>query len=86
MKTPLNGQFSRIGAFTEFIVNCDIAFDWQNKSAEVWEDGGHRVSTTSLAGTAKAIEAALKDPTVRRNRVLHVHELAVTQSQLPAFA
>ncbi|CAI6078215.1 unnamed protein product [Clonostachys chloroleuca] len=64
MKTPLNGQFSRIGAFTELIVNFDIAFDWQNKSAEVWEDGGHRVSTTSLAGTAKAIESALKDPTI----------------------
>ncbi|VUC27692.1 unnamed protein product [Clonostachys rosea] len=75
-----------IGAFTEFLVNFDIAFDWQNKSAEIWGDGGHRISTTSLLGTAKAIAAALKDPSVSKNRVLHVHELAVTQSQLLTLA
>lgn len=75
-----------IGAFTDFILNYGMAFDWKTKSAEVWGDGNNPISTTSLAGVGKAIAGALKNPVPTKNRNLHVHELIVTQAQLLALA
>lgn len=75
-----------IGAFTEFLVNYGVAFDFEHKTAQVWGDGTTRISTTSLNGAARAIVGALKNPELTKNTNLHVHELAVTQSQLLSLA
>lgn len=75
-----------IGAFTEFLVNSGLAFDFEHKTARVWGDGTTRISTTSLNGAARAIVGALKNPEPTKNKNLHVHELVVTQSQLLSLA
>lgn len=71
-----------IGAFTDFLVKSGMAFDWEQKTAQLWGDGTSRISTTSLQGAARAIVGALKNPEPTKNKNLHVHELVVTQSQL----
>lgn len=75
-----------IGAFTEFLVNYPVAFDFEHKTAQVWGDGTAQVSTTSLNGAARAIVGALKNPEPTKNKNIHVHELVVTQSQLLSLA
>lgn len=75
-----------IGAFTDFLVSFGFAFDWENKTAQLWGDGTSRISTTSLSGAARAIVGALKNPEPTKNKNVFVHELVVTQSQLLALA
>lgn len=75
-----------IGAFTEFLVQYPVAFDFANKTAELSDGGRHRLSTTSLAAIGKAIVGALRNPEPTKNRNLRVHELAVSQAQLLALA
>ncbi|KAJ4288964.1 hypothetical protein N0V90_011306 [Kalmusia sp. IMI 367209] len=71
-----------IGVFTEYLVKFGFAVDWANKSAEVWNGGITPMSTTSLAGTGKAIAGALKNPDATKNRIVYVHEFVVTQKHL----
>lgn len=75
-----------IGAFTDFLVGYGAAFDWENKTAQVWGDGTSRISTTSLNGAARAVVGALKNPEPTKNKNVFVHELVVTQSQLVNLA
>lgn len=75
-----------IGAFTDFLVNSGVAFDWEQKTAQLWGDGTSRISTTSLNGAARAIVGALKNPGPTKNKNLFVHELVVTQAQLLSLA
>lgn len=75
-----------IGAFTEFLVNHGAVFDWSNKKAEIWGDGTSPLSTTSLAGAARAIIGALKNPEPTKNKNLFIHEHVVTQAQLLSLA
>ncbi|RSL86401.1 hypothetical protein CEP52_015826 [Fusarium oligoseptatum] len=71
-----------IGAFTEFLVNYGVIFDWQSKKAQVWGDGTSPISTTSLQGAARAIVGALKNPEPTKNKNIFIHEHVVTQKQL----
>ncbi|KAG8162222.1 hypothetical protein KVR01_007987 [Diaporthe batatas] len=75
-----------IGGFTEFIINYNLFFDWEHKTAEVWADGSSGISTTSLHGIGRAIVGALKNPEPTKNKNLFLHELVVTQSQLISLA
>lgn len=75
-----------IGAFTEFLVKYPFAFDFEQKTAQVWGDGTTKISSTSLNGAARAIVGALKNPEPTKNKNIHVHELVVTQSQLLSLA
>ncbi|EEU34750.1 uncharacterized protein NECHADRAFT_82383 [Fusarium vanettenii 77-13-4] len=75
-----------VGAFTEFLVNYSLVFDWKSKTAEVWGDGTSPISTTSLGGAARAIVGALKNPEPTKNKNLFVHEHVVTQAQLLSLA
>ncbi|KAF5232127.1 hypothetical protein FANTH_13124 [Fusarium anthophilum] len=75
-----------VGAFTDFVVNSPLFFDWENKSAELWEKGNTRLSTTSIAGAARAIAGALKNREETKNRVLYVHEMVITQAQVLELA
>ncbi|KAH6886773.1 hypothetical protein B0T10DRAFT_575051 [Thelonectria olida] len=75
-----------VGAFTEFLLKYPLAFNWANKTAEIWGDGNTRLSSTSLGGIGKAIAGALNNPDATKNRNIFVHELIVSQSQLLALA
>lgn len=75
-----------IGGFTEFLVTYGFAFDWEHKTAELWNEGSSQISTTSLHGVGRAIVGTLKNPEPTKNKNLFVHELVVTQSQLLSLA
>lgn len=75
-----------IGAFTEFLINYGMVFDFRNKTAQLWGDGTSRISTTSLNGAARAIVGALKNPEPTKNKNIHVHELVVTPAQMLTLA
>ncbi|KAJ4169184.1 hypothetical protein NW754_011118 [Fusarium falciforme] len=75
-----------IGAFTEFLVNYGVVFDWPSKTAEIWGDGTSPFSSTSLSGAARAIVGALKNPEPTKNKNLFIHEHVVTQAQLLGLA
>lgn len=70
------------GGFTEFLLADGILVNLAGKSAEFWEDGQNRISSTTMAGVGKAIVGALKAPTESKNRNLLVHEFVLTQAQV----
>ncbi|GJC79067.1 bifunctional pinoresinol-lariciresinol reductase [Colletotrichum liriopes] len=75
-----------IGGFTDFFAQLPIAFDFTNKSVELYDNGEHRFSSTSIASIGKAVVGALKNPEATKNRNLKIHELVLSQAQLLALA
>ncbi|KAF9881732.1 NmrA-like family protein [Colletotrichum karsti] len=75
-----------IGGFLDFLINFPLAFDYANKTVELWDAGNYPISTTSLSSIGKAVAGALKNPEATKNRNLKIHELVVTQAQLVALA
>ncbi|KAJ3950806.1 hypothetical protein N0V92_012799 [Colletotrichum tropicale] len=75
-----------VGAFLDFLTTVPVAFDYANKTVELWDGGRHRLSTTSVSSIGKAVAGALKNPEATRNRNIKVHELVVTQRQLYELA
>ncbi|KAJ0340840.1 hypothetical protein COL922a_002965 [Colletotrichum nupharicola] len=75
-----------IGAFLDFLTTVPVAFDYANKTVELWDGGRHRLSTTSVSSIGKAVAGALKNPGPTKNRNIKVHELVVTQRQLYELA
>ncbi|KAF0322225.1 hypothetical protein K4K61_005297 [Colletotrichum sp. SAR11_59] len=75
-----------VGAFLDFLTTAPVAFDYANKTVELWDGGRHRLSTTSVSSIGKAVAGALKNPKATKNRTIKVHELVVTQRQLYELA
>ncbi|KAK1598258.1 uncharacterized protein LY79DRAFT_506734 [Colletotrichum navitas] len=75
-----------VGCFIDYLANLPIAFDFANKTAELFDDGKHSFSSTSITGIGKAVVGALKNPGATKNRNLKIHELVVSQEQLLALA
>ncbi|KAI8151442.1 hypothetical protein K4K54_000213 [Colletotrichum sp. SAR 10_86] len=75
-----------VGAFLDFLTTVPVAFDYANKTVELWDGGRHRLSTTSVSSIGKAVAGALKNPGATKNRNIKVHELVVTQRQLYELA
>ncbi|KAK2034436.1 NAD(P)-binding protein [Colletotrichum zoysiae] len=75
-----------VGGFTDYFAHLPIAFDYDNKSAELYDDGKHGFSSTSIASIGKAVVGALKNPEATKNRNLKIHELVLSQAQLLALA
>ncbi|KAK1982814.1 hypothetical protein LZ30DRAFT_589720 [Colletotrichum cereale] len=75
-----------VGGFSDFFAHLPIVFDFANKSAQLYDDGNHRFSSTSTASIGKAVVGALKNPEATKNRNLKIHELVLSQAQLLALA
>ncbi|KAH0437348.1 NmrA-like family protein [Colletotrichum camelliae] len=75
-----------VGAFLDLLTTVPIAFNYANKTVELWDGGRHRLSTTSVSSIGKAVAGALKNPAATKNRNVKVHELVVTQRQLYELA
>ncbi|KAF5523251.1 hypothetical protein CGCA056_v005241 [Colletotrichum aenigma] len=75
-----------VGAFLDLLTTVPVAFDYANKTVELWDGGRHRLSTTSVSSIGKAVAGALKNPGATKNRNIKVHELVVTQRQLYELA
>ncbi|OAQ77080.1 NmrA-like family protein [Purpureocillium lilacinum] len=73
------------GVFLEFLIDYGFAVNLKEKSAQLWGEGDHPVSATSLAAAARAVAAVLKNPEETKNRAVFVHELAVSQAKILAL-
>ena len=74
------------GAFLETVISMPFAFDFANRTAEVYDNGKHPFSTTSLASIGRAVAGGLRNAEATKNRVVYIHDLVVTQAQLVALA
>ncbi|KAJ6438846.1 3-hydroxybenzoate 6-hydroxylase [Purpureocillium lavendulum] len=70
------------GVFLEFLIDRGFAVNWHDKTAQLWGEANHPISTTSLAAAAKAVAAVLKNADQTANRAVYVNELVVTQGQI----
>lgn len=74
-----------VGLFLDYVVSSPIVVDSVNRTAVLYDGGEHPFSTTSVASIGKAIASALKNPDATRNRVLHVHDMVLTQRKVLAL-
>ena len=72
----------QVGAFLEYIINYPLVIDFGNKSTELYDDGNHKFSATSVAGVGKAVVGALSNPEASKNRTLFTHEIVLSQAQI----
>lgn len=74
------------GCFLETLAVTDTALDIPNRRADLWDDGNHRFSVSTLAGTGKAMVGVLRHGEASKNRVIRFHEFTVSQNELLAIA
>lgn len=74
------------GPFLDWIILSSFAFDYANRIAKLYDDGNHPFSTTSVASIGRAVAGALKNAEATKNRVVHIHDIVVTQAKLVALA
>ncbi|KAH7024773.1 uncharacterized protein B0I36DRAFT_366687 [Microdochium trichocladiopsis] len=76
-----------VGSFTDYFTERPFAaFDFDDKSVELFDGGKHSFSSTSIAGIGKAVVGALRNAEATKNRHLKVHEVVLSQAQLLALA
>ncbi|GFF56620.1 hypothetical protein IFM61392_06607 [Aspergillus lentulus] len=75
-----------VGLFLEYVVSSPFVVDRVNRTAVLYDGGEHPFSTTSVASIGKAVAGALKNADATRNRVLHVHDMVLTQKKVLALA
>lgn len=75
-----------VGPFLEYVINTPFVVDSQNHTVDLYDGGGHPFSTTSLSSIGKAVSGALKNAAATKNRLIRVHDIVVTQSQVLGLA
>lgn len=73
------------GAFVEFLFVPGL-LDFADRKATLLDEGGNRLSVTSLATAGKAIAGILKNSESTKNRVVKVSEVILTQNQVLKIA
>lgn len=74
------------GCFLETLAVTDTALDLVNRRADIWDDGNHRFSSSTLAGTGKAMVGVLRNAEKSKNRIIRFHEFTVSQNELLVIA
>jgi hypothetical protein len=73
------------GPFLDFVISVPFAVDFANRIVELYDNGEHPFSTTSVASIGKAVVGALRNAEATKNRVLFVHDIVLTQAKLLAL-
>ncbi|KAH7137344.1 hypothetical protein B0J13DRAFT_677376 [Dactylonectria estremocensis] len=74
------------GAFLEYFLASTLVLDFANHSVDLFDQGVHSFSLTSVATIGKAVANALKAPDVTKNRNLKIHEAVLTQARVLGLA
>ncbi|KAH7121660.1 hypothetical protein EDB81DRAFT_913930 [Dactylonectria macrodidyma] len=74
------------GAFLEYVLTSPFVADLKNHSMELYDQGVHTFSSTSVSTIGKAISNALKVPDATKNRNLFIHEFVFTQAKILELA
>ncbi|XXH00131.1 SET domain-containing protein 5 [Hypoxylon texense] len=70
------------GPFLDMALAHGLFLNLKAKTANLWNGGGKTFSTTTVAGTAKAISGVLLHPEETKNRNVHVRSASVSQNGL----
>lgn len=84
--TSLEYTVFATGAFLDLLFAIPFVLDFPNRSIQLYGDGTQPFSTTTLATIGKAIAGALKNPDATKNRVVHIHDIVLTQARMLEIA
>ncbi|KAF5637112.1 hypothetical protein F52700_4849 [Fusarium sp. NRRL 52700] len=75
-----------VGAFLDVLLDFPFILDINTSSIQVFDNGEHGFSTTSLHNIGKAVAGALNAPEETKNRNLFIHDTVLTQAKVLAIA
>ncbi|KAF4997125.1 hypothetical protein FDECE_12169 [Fusarium decemcellulare] len=75
-----------VGAFLEYVLDLPFLLDLRSKSIQLYDEGQHTFSSTSVHSVGKAITGALKKPEATKNRNLLIHDIVLSQAKVLALA
>ncbi|KAF4341639.1 hypothetical protein FBEOM_4423 [Fusarium beomiforme] len=75
-----------VGAFLDVLLDFPFILDLKTSSIQMFDNGEHGFSTTSLHNIGKAVAGALKAPEETKNRNLFIHDTVLTQAKVLAIA
>ncbi|CAH0046679.1 unnamed protein product [Clonostachys solani] len=74
------------GMFLEYVLNTPLIIDLKGRSINLYDEGKHPFSTTSIESISKAVVSVLKGGEATKNRVLYINDTTTTQADLLRFA
>lgn len=75
-----------VGAFLDYILDYPFILDLNTSSIQIFDNGEHPFSSTSVHSIGKAIAGALNAPEATKNRNLFIHDTVLTQAKVLAIA
>ncbi|KAF5656139.1 hypothetical protein FHETE_11086 [Fusarium heterosporum] len=75
-----------VGAFLDLLLDFPFILDLKTSSIEIFDNGEHPFSCTSLHSIGKAVAGALSIPEETKNRNLFIHDTVLTQARVLAIA
>jgi hypothetical protein len=74
------------GAFLDFLFGGPMLLDYANHRATLFDEGGNRISATSLPNIGKAIIGIFKNFEATKNKIVRTSEVILTQNKLLRIA
>ncbi|CAG9985881.1 unnamed protein product [Clonostachys byssicola] len=75
-----------VGAFLDYVLDFPFILDLKTSSIQVYDNGEHPFSSTSVHSIGQAIAGALKASDKTKNRNLFIHDVVLTQAKVFALA
>ncbi|KAH6959498.1 hypothetical protein DER45DRAFT_644746 [Fusarium avenaceum] len=75
-----------VGAFLDLLLDFPFILDLETSSIQIFDNGEHPFSSTSLHSIGKAVAGALNAPEETKNRNLFIHDTVLTQAKVLAIA
>ncbi|KAH6999993.1 NmrA-like family protein [Ilyonectria destructans] len=73
------------GVFLDLLFTTPTLVDFETHTVQIYDNGTHPFSTSSLASIGKAVVGALKKATDTKNSVLYIHDTVLTQAKFMAL-
>lgn len=75
-----------VGCFLEYVISMPFIVDVHKHTIDLYDNGLHAFSSTSVASIGKAVAGALKNAQSTKNRVIRVHDIVLTQAKVLGIA
>ncbi|CAG8226685.1 unnamed protein product [Penicillium olsonii] len=75
-----------VGPFLEFVMSMPFLADLQTQEVNLYDNGQHPFSSTSVSSVGRAVSGALMNAEATKNRLVTVHDIVLTQSKLLSLA
>ena len=75
-----------VGSFLEYVISMPFFVDAHKHTVNLYDNGVHSFRVTSVESIGKAVTGALKNAPSTANRLIRVHDIALTQGRILALA